>query len=146
MKAFTITELLVVICIIGVLSLIAIPAFRMFAPNLELSGTARELVSNLRYSQQLSVTEQVEHGIRISTTTREYQLLKYGSPEEIIETKELPENLDFQEVSGFTNNEVRYNPYGAVKEEGSISLVNNKGTILVIEVRPSGFVKIKKGD
>jgi len=146
MKAFTVTEILVVISIIGILSLISIPAFRTFAPSLELNGIARELVSNLRYSQQLSITEQVEHGIRISTTTREYQLLKYSNPEEIIITKELPENLDFQNVSGFTNNEVRYNPYGAVREEGNIYLINNKGTTLVIEVRPSGFVKIKKGD
>jgi len=146
MKAFTVTELLITISIIGILSLIAIPAFRTFAPSLELSGTARELVSNLRYSQQLSITEQVEHGIRISTTTREYQLLKYSSPEEIIETKELPGDLDFKEIFGFTNNEVRYNPYGAVKEEGTISLINNKGIVLVIEVRPSGFVKISKGD
>ncbi len=126
--------------------MIAIPAFRMFAPSLELNGTARELVSNLRYSQQMSVTEQVEYGIRFSTTTREYQMVKYSSPEEIIETKELPEKVDFQEVSGFTNNEARYNPYGAVKAEGSVSLVNNKGTVLTIEVRPSGFVKINKGD
>ena len=146
MKSFTVIELLIAICIIGVLSLIAIPAFRMFAPNLELSGTARELISNLRYSQQLSITEQIEHGIRFSTTTREYQLVKYSSPEEIIETKNLSENLDFQEISGFTNNEVKYNPYGAVREEGSISLKNNRGTILIINVRPSGFVKINKGD
>ncbi|MFA4998571.1 MAG: hypothetical protein WC514_00910 [Candidatus Paceibacterota bacterium] len=146
MKAFTVAELLVSIFIIGVLSLIAIPAFRTFAPNLELSGTARELASNLRYCQQMSVTEQVEYGIRISTTTREYQLIKYGSPEEIIETKELSEKLDFYEVSGFADNEIKYNPYGSVKEEGSVSLINNKGVILIIEVSPSGFVKIKKGN
>ncbi len=146
MRAFTITELLVSIFIIGVLSFISIPAFRAFAPNLELSGAARELVSNLRYSQQMSVTEQVGYGIRISTTTREYQLVKYSSPEEIVETKELSEKLDFYDVSGFTDNEIKYNPYGSVEEEGSISLINNKGVISVIEISPSGFVKTKKGN
>jgi len=146
MKAFTVIELLVSLFIIGVLSLIGIPAFRAFAPNLELNGAARELVSNLRYSQQLSVTEQIKYGIRISTTTREYQLIKYTNPEEIIETKELPRALDFYEISDFTNNEIRYNSYGSVEEEGNISLINNKGVILIIEVKSSGFIKINKGD
>jgi len=146
MKAFTVIELLVSLFIIGVLSLIGIPAFRAFAPNLELNGAARELVSNLRYSQQLSVTEQIKYGIRISTTTREYQLIKYTDPEEIIEMKELPRTLDFYEISDFTNNEIRYNSYGSVEEEGNISLINNKGVILIIEVKSSGFIKINKGD
>jgi len=146
MKAFTVIELLVSLFIIGVLSLIGIPALRAFAPNLELNGAARELVSNLRYSQQLSVTEQIKYGIRISTTTREYQLIKYTDPEEIIEMKELPRTLDFYEISDFTNNEIRYNSYGSVEEEGNISLINNKGVILIIEVKSSGFIKINKGD
>ncbi|GAI55728.1 unnamed protein product, partial [marine sediment metagenome] len=63
-SAFTLAELLVIIGIIGILALISIPAFRAYQPNLQLSSMVRELVTDLRYAQQLAVAEQVEHGIR----------------------------------------------------------------------------------
>jgi len=143
-KGMTMVEMIVVFSIIGILTLVIIPAFRAFQPNLELSGTARELATDLRYAQQLSITEQIEHGIYFSVDAGKYQIIKYGGVEEILKTKELPQKVSFQEVSGFTDYAVKFNPYGAAKESGNIILVNTINSTTTVEVRPSGFVKIIK--
>jgi prepilin-type N-terminal cleavage/methylation domain-containing protein len=141
---FTLVEILTAIGIIGVLVLIGIPAFRAYQPNLQLNGAVRNLVTDIRYAQQLAVTEQIDHGIHFSSSTNEYDIIKYTEPEQIIEQKILPEKVDFQQISGFTDNKARFNPYGAVKESGAIILVNTRNTTSTIEIRPSGFVKIIK--
>ena len=56
--------------------------------------------------------------------------------------KILPEEITTLTVAGFTNDEVRYNPYGAVKEAGTITLKNTKNDTKTILVKPSGFVEI----
>ena len=48
-----------------------------------------------------------------------------------------------QAAARFSGDEVVFNPYGAVKEMGSVSLINIEQKVKIIEVRPSGFVKIK---
>ena len=57
--------------------------------------------------------------------------------------KSLSEGVIFYQIIGFSDEEVVFNPYGAVKEMGSVSLINIEEKIKIIEVRPSGFVKIK---
>ena len=51
--------------------------------------------------------------------------------------------VNFYQIIGFSDEKVVFNPYGAVKEMGSVSLINIEQKIKIIEVRPSGFVKIK---
>lgn len=142
MKAFTLIELLIVIGLIGILFLITIPALRAFQPSLQLNGATRNVVSDLRWAQQLTVTEQVEYCLQFFPSEKKYQILQCGEATPIKEVF-LPEKITTLSVSGFTNDEVRFNPYGAVKESGTISLENTKDKIKSIEVRPSGFVKIQ---
>ena len=127
-NCFTLVEILVILGIIGVLSLIGIPAFKIFQPSLQLSGTVRELATDLRYAEQLAITEHIEH----------------GAPDEVLESKTLPGEVSFSGIAGFTDNKVVFNPYGAAKESGVITLVNTKNAISSIDVRPSGFIKIIK--
>lgn len=143
-NSFTLIELLIVIGIIGILALIGIPSFRYYQPTLQLSGTTRTLVTDLRYAGQLAVTEQIEHGVRFSTTTDQYQIIRYGVTEEILKSKDFPEEVSFQQITGLTNDEVIFNPYGAAKETGTVTLINTKNSTITIDIRPSGFVKIIK--
>ena len=138
--SFTLTELLVIIGIIGILTLISIPAFRLFQPTLQLSSLSRELVSDLRYAQQLTLTEQIEYCIKFFPLEKKYQLLQCEETTPLKE-KVLPEENTDLTVVGFTDNEVRYNPYGAVSEEGTITLKNSKNETKTILVKPSGFVE-----
>jgi len=143
-NGFTLTELFTIIAVIGILFLIGFPTFRAYQPTLQLNGAIRELITDLRYAQQLTVTEQIDHGVYLSTSTDSYQIIKYDETEEILEEKSLPDKVSFLNVSGFTGDIVRFNPYGAVDEAGEITLINTKGATTTIEVRPSGFVKITK--
>lgn len=143
-KGLSLIELLIIVAIIAILALVTIPFFRAFSPNLQLSGAVRDLVADLRYVEQLSVTEQIEHGIRFSATTNEYRLMKYDTAESELQLKTLPEKVSFQSISGFTANEVRFNPYGAAKETGFIILQNTNNATTLVDVRPSGFIKIIK--
>lgn len=140
-KGMTLMEVLVAIGIIGILSFITIPAFRSYGPKLELSGSAQELVSDLHYIQQLSVTEQKEYSIKFFPGDKKYQVLKYGTAT-ILKEKILPPEIQSLTVAGFTGDEVVYNSYGAVKEEGNIELKNVGNETKTVLVKPSGFVEV----
>ena len=144
-KSFTLMEFLVIIGIIGILVLITIPAFRKFQPDLKLSGITRNLVSDFRYTQQLAVTEQIEYCLHFPIgfpINRKYQIIQCGETQPIKEIF-LPEEIIGLTIDpSLTNNEVRYNPYGSVKESVDITLTNTQNKTKTIEVRPSGFVRV----
>lgn len=140
-KGFTLTEMLIVVVVIGILVGISIPIFKKFQPVFQLNGAVRNLVTDLRYAQQLTVTEQLEHCVRFGD--KEYKIIQCqdSGAEEILKTISLQEIDLITVADDFSNSEVRYNPYGAVKEAGTITLeINVKAK--TIDVRPSGFVRI----
>jgi len=142
---FTLIEFLITIGIIIILVAIGIPAFKTYQLDLQLSGTVRNLVSDLRYAQQMAVTEQVEYGIYFFPLDKKYEIIRCGLVTTTIKTVSLPEEIKtFIIDQNFVrnNNTVKYNPYGAVDVAGEIDLENTKNTTSTIEVKPSGFVEI----
>jgi prepilin-type N-terminal cleavage/methylation domain-containing protein len=139
-NGFTLTEFLAVAGIIAFLSLLVIPTFRMFQPVLQLSGSTQELVDDFHYIQQLTITEQKEYCLQFFPADKKYQLKECEG--EIIGEKIFPAEIESVSVSGFTDDEVRYNPYGAVKEAGTIILENSKNSTKTVSVKPSGFIKV----
>jgi len=140
-KAFSIIEVLVIVGIIGIFALFAVPAYRLFQPSLQLNGAVRELITDLRYIQQMAVTEQVEYCIKFFLSEKRYQVIECESVSPIKEVV-LSDKIKTLILSGFSSNEVRYNPYGAVREEGQITLENTKNETKTILVKSSGFVKV----
>lgn len=140
-KSFTLIEILIVIGIIIILAGISIPMFRNYQPTLQLNGAVRNLISDLRYAQQLAVTEQDEYCVRFFPSEKKYQIIQCQDPE----AEEILETISFKGIDSitadFSHNEARYNPYGAVTEAGNITLTNIEGKEKIIEVKPSGFVK-----
>lgn len=142
MKAFTLIELLVIISIIGILAGIGVSAFRAYHPMLQLSTATRTLVTDLHYARQLAVAEQVGHGIRFVIATNEYQVIRFGTVEQILKFRRLPHEVRFQQIISLTNNEVRFNSIGAVREAGRVTLINTQNTTRTIDISPSGFIRI----
>jgi len=140
-ESFTLTEVIIVLSIMGIIVLIGLPAFRLYRPSLRLSGTVRELVSDLRYTEQLALTEQINHGIRFFSGENKYQIIKYSETEEILEEKSFPPEISFYSISGFTNDQVVFNPYGAASEPGIVTLISTGNSTATIEIKSSGFVK-----
>jgi len=147
MKGFTLTEILVTLGVLGILVAITLSVLRTVQPDLQLSGATRELITDLRYAQQLTITEQVEHSIRFYSAEKRYEIRRYGETTEILKTVSLPEEIEEMTISGLSDidsgKEARYNPYGAIKDSGSILLENSEHQTRTIKVRPSGFVKIE---
>ncbi len=140
-KGFTLIEILIVIGIIIVLAGIGIPVFRSIQPSVQLNGAIRNLVSDLRYAQQLTVTEQVKYCLRFFPLEKRYQIIQCEEERSLSEVF-LPDEIITLTTTGFIDNEIEFNPYGAVKKSGTITLENSKNRIKTIEVRPSGFIKI----
>lgn len=144
-RGFTLIEFLTTISIIIILVAIGIPAFKDYQPDLQLSGTVRSLVSDLRYAQQMAITEQIEYGIYFLPLDKKYEIIRCGLVTTTIKTVSLPEEIKtfiIDQNFARNNNTVKYNPYGAVDVVGKITLENTKNTTSTIEVKPSGFVKI----
>jgi len=140
-KGFSLIEFLIVISIIGILVGISIPVFKQFQPSLQLNGAVRNLVTDLRYTQQLTVTEQVEYCLQLFKSEKKYQIIQCGETQPIKEVSLPGEIIELTINPALANDEVRYNPYGAVKEHANITLKNTENETKTIEVRPSGFIK-----
>ncbi len=137
-----ILNVLFAIAIIAILSAISIPRFKMFEKNLQLSSTARNLVSDLRYAQQLTISEQIPHIVHFDNLNNAYQILKIDTSTTTIKVVNLVSGISFSSITGFTNNDVKFNSYGGVSESGTIILTNTEGNIKTINVKPSGYVQL----
>ncbi|MBU1148865.1 GspH/FimT family pseudopilin [Patescibacteria group bacterium] len=145
-NGFSLVEILIVLSIAIVLVLIGIPTTRQLIPSFELTSSTREIASQLRYAAQQAVTEQVNYLVKFDTVNDQYSLYRIPDPgqpevEEYIETKDLANSVDFQSITGLTDNEVRFNSAGAPSDSGQIVLENSQAKTKTVDIRPSGYVK-----
>ncbi len=141
-NAFTLIEVVVVTSISLILIAIAIPIYLTFKPDVQLNAATKDFITDLRYIQQLSITKQVDHCAKLFLLERKYQLLQCGQ-EVILLEKTFPNEISQVNSSIFSNNEIRFNPYGAVRESGTVTLTNIANKIKNISIKPSGFIKIE---
>jgi len=130
--------------IIALMATISIPYIRQYQPNLKLNATARDLTADLRYAQQLTVTEQVIYLVDFDLDNDSYQILKSGVATTTIKTVEFDSDVSFQQVTDLTDNQVTFNFYGGVSEAGQIILVNANGKTATINVKPSGYIQLEQ--
>jgi|SRR3989344_1601244 len=141
---FSLIQLLIVVAIIAVMAVITIPALRHYEPSIKLKAESRQLVSDLRYAQQLTVTEQKTHYVEIDLIGKRYLVVKQENPSSPLKTVGLTEGINWQSVTGFDNNRVVFNSYGAVSQAGQIIIVNDQGNTYTINVKPSGYVQLQQ--
>jgi len=145
-KGYTLTEMLVVISVLIILVMINLPLFKQYQPTLKLKGEAKNLGSDMRYAQQLTLSEQKTHLTRFYPAEAKYEIIKIlneneeNESEEVIKEVFLQSPVIFESIT-FTDNEVSFNTAGGSSEAGEAILTNNEKTITV-EVKPSGYIKI----
>lgn len=71
---YTMTELMVAMLIVCVLSALAIPSIVQWRQNLEFRKTTRDLVSVLREAKSRSLKTNLEHRVEYATTNKQYRM------------------------------------------------------------------------
>lgn len=142
-QGIVLAQTLAVLGILVLLTAVSIPFLRQYQPTLKLRTAARLLITDLRYTQQLTITEQNTYYLEMDIVGNSYQIIKQSAPNSLVKTVALEEEVNFQSITGLTDNRVVYNSYGAVGEQGKIILVNSDGNTITINVRPSGYVQLQ---
>lgn len=136
-------DLLVILGIMSALTFISIPYIRKYQPNLKLNAAARGLTSDLRYAQQLTVTEQNVYKVVLDLDDNSYDIIKTGIATTTIKSVEFDHEVDYEQITGLANNEVIFNYYGGVSQSGQIILTNTNSNTATVEVKPSGYIKME---
>lgn len=142
-KGYLLINLIVGIGIIALMIGISLPYIKNYQIDSKLSAEARDLSGNLRYVQQLSVTNQVVHGIKFDTVNDAYYIKKYGISTTTIESVDLDSTIDLEKVTGLIDDRVKFNFYGGVNQSGEVILTNVNNSTSTIKIKPSGYVDIK---
>ncbi len=141
-RGLTLIELMVVITIIVILSSLTAITIRYFKPNTNLKVAAKDIRQQLNYAKQRSITEQIIYGIFFDSINDNYQLICFSDSETTLATKQLPEQIQFQSISGFINQQAKFTSLGYPFQSGQIILVNNNNKTISINIRPSGYIRI----
>ncbi|MDD4900705.1 MAG: hypothetical protein PHS62_01165 [Patescibacteria group bacterium] len=126
------------------LSAITLPYLRKYQPNLKLSATARDLTSDIRYAQQLTITEQKVHLVAFYLELNKYEILKIDAATSTIKSVNLDSEIHFQSISGLPSNQIVFNYYGGVSNSGQIILNNINNAAKTINIKPSGYVQLEQ--
>lgn len=91
-RGFTLTELLVMLSIIGILSWLAFP--KMVAMDeIKLDTAARRLTADLRYAQSLAMSRRIIHGILFSPATEQYTVFAPNAATPVTDPADRARNL-----------------------------------------------------
>ena len=140
-KGFTLIEMLVVIGIIAIVGAISFPVYQNMRPNITLNTATRDLATDMRYGQQLAVTEQLVYNVIFNTGASSYEIRK-DSDNDLILSKILPSGITFYSITELTGNTAKFTATGAAVEPTAIILASNGSKQSTIEIKPSGYVKI----
>ncbi len=142
-EGFTLIEILIVIIFISILGVLGFFGFISYQESVRISGEVGELVDDLYYARQLSIIEQVHHGIRFNFEENYYQVIRYDEEEEIIKEKIFPPGMEID--SPDINLEPKFTLFGAVFKGGEI-ILSGGDRLKVIQIKPSGFIHVQRPD
>lgn len=142
-RGIMLMDLLVTIGIIVLLSTIAIPYLRKYQPNLKLNAAARDLTTDLRYAQQLTITEQKVYQVVFDLVNDNYQIQKIDAETTTVKNVALDSEISIKQVTDLTDNKVVFNYYGGVSQAGQIILTNTNNVDATINIKPSGYIQLQ---
>ncbi|MFH0790597.1 MAG: type II secretion system protein [Candidatus Omnitrophota bacterium] len=77
LTAFTLIEAIMVIVIVAILAVLAVPRFETFY-FIKLNGAVKKVVADIRYIQQLAVSEHTDTKLVFNTVTESYSAQKFN--------------------------------------------------------------------
>ena len=100
------------------------------------------LASDLRYTSALSSSTQIAHALRLYPIDSSYTIIRLSDPEIIVKEVRLNEAIRMGEIT-VPSASVIFNTLGATSTPGTIRLTHANGATNLIDVRPSGYVRIE---
>jgi len=150
-NGFTLTELLVVIGILIILTSLTVPVFRFFQKESDLNNSAEEIVNILRLAQSKTLASEgaSQYGLYFDNTTSPHQYTIFKGNDYVFrdtsfdDIHKLPESVEIYEISLGGGSELFFNritgnatPAGYLK----IRLINDYSKTKNIYIESSGLV------
>ena len=137
-------DVVVVSGIFALLATISIPYLRKYQPNLKLNAAARALTTDLRYAQQLTVTEQKVHLVEFDAINGEYEILKIDAATTTVKTVILDQEVSIKQITDLIDNQAIFNFYGGVSQAGTVILTNTNNVDATVNIKPSGYIQLQE--
>jgi len=150
-KGYSITELMVVVSIIGILGVIAVPNFVTSVSTYKLKNTSVDLCSNLRKARSIAVKQNRNVAISFNTDAKTYSI-DSGVPVQLeagvsfghgnaTSTANSGESIPSDGVS-FASEKATINNQG-ISNAGYVYLENDKGEAYAVGVHTSGRIVLR---
>lgn len=140
-KGFGIVELLIVSAAIGLLTVVSMPLLINYQKTTKLRSEARALATNLRYTQQLAISQQNVFNLIFIPVSGSYKIIN-SSTSQIIKQVALDSEVAISTTTSLTNDTVQFTPTGAAIQPGSVSLTNSRHQTSTVNIKASGYVEI----
>ncbi len=155
-QGYSLTELMIVISIIGILGVIAVPNFVTSGATYRLKNTSVDLCSNLRKARSLAVKHNTSVTVRFNSNNNTYSIdainngapfrlergLSFGHGSATVSanpSEEMPSN-----GISFSGNSTTINNQGICNNAGYVYLQNDKGETYAVGMHASGRIVLRQ--
>lgn len=137
---FSLVELLVCVCVVGILASLAAPYLGAMYQNYQMQAVARQLVTDLQLARMKAVAQKVDYKATFDGTNNRYSILKGAT---LILTRKLSDYSNGVTLAdNFTNDTVTFSPTGQASGTG-ITTFTASGSTTRVTVTPVGGVYVK---
>lgn len=148
-RGFTLTELMVVVAIMGSLAAVATPSVSRWLTSIRLESATRDIASTLQLARVKAITQNTSIRIHFDTTAHTYQMQQRHAAapttwNNVDKAKTLPVGIRFVSVTG---NPVTFQSGRGSTLPGSnstITLHNTQGKTHAVVVAQTGRVLVRK--
>lgn len=146
--AFTLVELLCVIALLGMITMIAVPAAQDLGHKRNLEIAARTLATDMRKCQQTAITSGTEYYMEFLLYYEVYNYRIKNLQNSLIEKIKFPEGVSYRSttirpVGGIPR--LSFKPNGSPNWGGTVALHNTAGDVLYVIITPAtGRVRISE--